>query len=358
MPRTRRDRRRTRTAVVLGLVAVLLAGGALAVSIVSRVPSASAGPFDGAQLYVDPTSLAARAAASEVASDTTEPTGSPTTPTPTSGPSGGSSADPSDRAEQVAAAKELSAVPTSIWLVPERYPLASVEETVAAIVRAAELQGTMPVFTVYGIPERDCGNQSAGGLSSADYQAWITAIVTAVADHRVAVVLEPDAVALAPDCGDRTARMQQLRAATAQFAEAAVPVYLDGGHSNWRPAAEMAGLLREAGVADATGFATNVSNYNATADELAYAEELSALLDGAHYVVDTSRNGSGSNGEWCNPSGRTIGDQPLTARAEHLDANLWIKAPGESDGACNGGPLAGVWWPEQAVQLAKGFSAW
>ena len=120
----------------------------------------------------------------------------------------------------------------------------------------------------------------------------------------------------------------------------------------------MAELLREAGVADATGFATNVSNYNTTEDEIAYAEELSGLLDGAHYVIDTSRNGSGSNGEWCNPSGRTVGQQPLTAQAEHLDANLWVKAPGESDGACNGGPLAGVWWPEQAVQLAKGFSAW
>ncbi|HXH34646.1 MAG TPA: glycoside hydrolase family 6 protein [Plantibacter sp.] len=357
MPRTPRDRRRIRTAVALGIVAVLLAGGALVVSIVSRVPSASAGPFDGAQLYVDPTSLAARAAASDAVGAGADATNAPAS-SPTAGTSGGASADPTDSAEQIAAATRLAAEPTSIWLVPERYPLASVQETVSQIVRAAELQGSMPVFTVYGIPERDCGNQSAGGLSSADYQHWITQIVTAVADHRVAVVLEPDAVALAPDCGDRTARMRQLSAATAQFAEASIPVYLDGGHSAWRPAAEMAALLREAGVADATGFATNVSNYNATEDEIVYAEELSGLLDDAHYVIDTSRNGSGSNGEWCNPSGRTVGQQPLTVRAEHLDANLWVKAPGESDGACNGGPLAGVWWPEQAVQLAKGFSAW
>lgn len=353
MPRTPRDRRRARTAVALGIVAVLLAGGALAVSFVSRVPSASAGPFDGVQLYVDPTSLAARAAAAEAVAGASDPTASPTT-----GTSGGADADPADAAEQIAAAKRLAAEPTSIWLVPERYPLGTVQQTVSDIVRAAELEGSMPVFAVYGVPERDCGNQSAGGLSSADYQDWITEIVTAVADHRVAVLLEPDAVALAPDCGDRTARMQQLSTATAQFAAASVPVYLDGGHSNWRSPAEMAALLREAGVDEATGFATNVSNYNATDDEIAYAEELSGLLDGARYVIDTSRNGSGSNGEWCNPSGRTVGQQPLTVRADHLDANLWVKAPGESDGACNGGPLAGVWWPEQAVQLAKGFSAW
>jgi len=353
VPRTPRDRRRTRTAVALGVVAVLLAGGALAVSLVSRVPNAAAGPFDGAQLYVDPSSLAARAAAADPAAATEEPTSSAT-----AGTSGGSNGDPSDVAQQLAAAERLAAEPTAIWLVPERYPIGTVRDTVSEVVRSAERSGSMPVFTVYGVPERDCGNQSAGGLSSDEYQDWVAEIVAAVADHRVAVILEPDAVALAPDCGDRTARMRQLAAATEQFADASVPVYLDGGHSDWRPPAEMAELLREAGVADATGFATNVSNYNTTEDEIAYAEELSGLLDGAHYVIDTSRNGSGSNGEWCNPSGRTVGQQPLTAQAEHLDANLWVKAPGESDGACNGGPLAGVWWPEQAVQLAKGFSAW
>lgn len=353
MPRTPRDRRRTRTAVALGVVAVLLAGGALAVSVVSRVPNAAAGPFDGAQLYVDPASVAARAAEAEQVVPTDRPSSSAT-----AGTSGGTDGDPSDAADQLAAAARLAAEPTAIWLVPERYPMSTVQDTVSDIVRSAERAGSMPVFTVYGVPERDCGNQSAGGLSSTEYQAWVGEIVAAVADHRVAIVLEPDAVALAPDCGDRAARMQQLSSATAQFADASVPVYLDGGHSDWRPPAEMAELLREAGVEDATGFATNVSNYNTTGDEIAYAEELSGLLDGAHYVIDTSRNGSGSNGEWCNPSGRTVGQQPLTARAEHLDANLWVKAPGESDGACNGGPLAGVWWPEQAVQLAKGFSAW
>ena len=32
-----------------------------------------------------------------------------------------------------------------------------------------------------------------------------------------------------------------------------------------------------------------------------------------------------------------------------VDALLWIKRPGESDGACNGGPPAGTWWPEDAL---------
>ena len=51
-----------------------------------------------------------------------------------------------------------------------------------------------------------------------------------------------------------------------------------------------------------------------------------------------------------------------------LDAYLWIKTPGQSDGQCNRGvagsttdpewggitdPAAGAWFPQQALQLAK-----
>jgi endoglucanase len=40
-----------------------------------------------------------------------------------------------------------------------------------------------------------------------------------------------------------------------------------------------------------------------------------------------------------------------------VDGLLWIKAPGESDGSCNGGPSAGTWWPEYALGLAE-RAAW
>ncbi|SCE59467.1 endoglucanase [Streptomyces sp. Termitarium-T10T-6] len=38
---------------------------------------------------------------------------------------------------------------------------------------------------------------------------------------------------------------------------------------------------------------------------------------------------------------------------ERLDAYLWIKRPGDSDGTCRGGPPAGDWWPEYALGLAR-----
>ena len=36
-----------------------------------------------------------------------------------------------------------------------------------------------------------------------------------------------------------------------------------------------------------------------------------------------------------------------------LDALLWVKLPGESDGTCNGGPAAGAWFPSMALELAR-----
>ena len=112
------------------------------------------------------------------------------------------------------------------------------------------------------------------------------------------------------------------------------------------------------GLGDAVGFALNTSNYRTTAESRAYGEQVAALLGGdVSFVVDTSRNGNGSNGEWCNPRGRALGDQPgAVDDGTHLDALLWVKLPGESDGSCNGGPPAGQWWQEVALELARNAS--
>ena len=122
----------------------------------------------------------------------------------------------------------------------------------------------------------------------------------------------------------------------------------------------MAQRLRAAGVDRLRGFSLNVSNYHRTADEVAYGTRIAGLLGGAHFLVDTGRNGQGptTDGAWCNPPGRGLGTRPTTAtgRAD-ADAFLWIKLPGESDGPCNGGPAAGTFWPDGALALARA-SAW
>jgi len=54
--------------------------------------------------------------------------------------------------------------------------------------------------------------------------------------------------------------------------------YLDAGHARWPPAPEMADRLEDAGIADARGFALNVSNYVTTADYDACGAEVVAHL--------------------------------------------------------------------------------
>jgi len=81
---------------------------------------------------------------------------------------------------------------------------------------------------------------------------------------------------------------------------------------------------------------------------------VSALTGGAHYVIDTSRNGTGWHGTWCNAPGAGLGTTPRVATdGTALDALLWVKTPGASDGTCNGGPEAGTWYPDYARALVQ-----
>jgi endoglucanase len=82
------------------------------------------------------------------------------------------------------------------------------------------------------------------------------------------------------------------------------------------------------------------------------------MTGGKPYVVDTSRNGAGpADGElyWCNPSGRALGVQPTTATGNgHIDAFVWAKRPGDSDGSCGrGDPGPGHFVTQFAVELAR-----
>jgi endoglucanase len=215
-------------------------------------------------------------------------------------------------------------------------------------------------------------------------------------------------------------------------AQPGTSVYLDGTHSHWLSVGDIASRLVTAGVLDAQGFFLNVSNFRWTDYEAKYGTWISKCIAFAnnpeeggwrlghydwcasqyfsplgpvnpddistwvytdqwfdanlgnaiptvHYVVDTSRNGRGpwtpaaaypDPQDWCNPPGRGAG---LRATSETgvalLDAFLWVKVPGESDGQCARGlgpagttvdpewgqidPPAGEWFPDQALQLAR-----
>ncbi len=172
------------------------------------------------------------------------------------------------------------------------------------------------------------------------------------------MILEPDALA-GLDCLDASARQERvtlIREAVQTLKQQGASVYIDAGHARWQPPAEMANRLRQAGIATADGFALNVSNFQATSLNVAYGERLSRLVGGRHFLIDTSRNGiPGTDPRyWCNPRGRALGVAPTTNTGHPLvDAFLWVKAPGESDGACGGGPPAGAWWSAYALELSR-----
>jgi endoglucanase len=114
--------------------------------------------------------------------------------------------------------------------------------------------------------------------------------------------------------------------------------------------------LAQAGVARANGFSVNVSNFYTTQQSVDYGEAISLGLNGAHYVIDTGRNGAGSNnGEWCNPASARVGLEPTTQTSgAHNDANLWVNIVGNSDGACTAtAPAAGQWYSAYALQLTS-----
>ncbi|HEY5961637.1 MAG TPA: glycoside hydrolase family 6 protein [Polyangiaceae bacterium] len=244
---------------------------------------------------------------------------------------------------------------------------AYVENWILRTTSATEKQGALPLYILYNLPGRDCGQYSAGGAKDDEaYRQWIIGVARGINDRKAVVVLEPDGLGLLTKC--LTPQQQEARLGLYKFAVETfnkLPqtyVYIDAGHSGWMKVEEAADKLKRAGIDQAEGFALNVSNYRATDDLLQYGKKISALVGGKHFIIDTSRNGNGpptvtdpaSEQSWCNPPGRALGSPPTWETADPLcDAYLWLKKPGESDGTCNGGPKAGEWWNEQALELSR-----
>jgi cellulose 1,4-beta-cellobiosidase len=167
-----------------------------------------------------------------------------------------------------------------------------------------------------------------------------------------------------------------------------------GWDTNMNPSAELfAETAKMAGFETVHGFITNTANYSALkepffdantsvggnsvrmakwvdfnfyVDELSFAQAFRDKLVSLGFdskigmLIDTSRNGWGGSarptakssatdvnmfvdqsridrrvhaGNWCNQSGAGLGERPKASPAQGIDAYVWIKPPGESDGA-------------------------
>lgn len=220
-----------------------------------------------------------------------------------------------------------------------------------------------------------------------------------------------------------------------------------GWDTSFTPAAQLfLEVAQMAGIATVTGFITNSANYSALTephfavssmvggtsvrqskwvawnfyvDELTFAQAFRLKLielgfpESIGMLIDTSRNGWGGSarpaapsastnvdmfvdesridrrthaGNWCNQSGAGIGERPRAEPATGIHAYVWVKPPGESDGASmeipnedgkgfdrmcdptyggnerngnsmtsalSGAPLAGAWFSAQFQQLMQ-----
>ncbi|MEU5537100.1 glycoside hydrolase family 6 protein [Streptomyces sp. NPDC020362] len=257
--------------------------------------------------------------------------------------------------------RRIAEQPTGEWIGPE-----NPEQEARGFTEAAAKSDRAALLVLYNIPHRDCGQYSQGGAADGNaYRAWIDAVARGIDDRATTVVLEPDAVLhLVDGCTPdqfHEERYDLLKGAVTKLKSLKnTKVYLDAGNAGWGHPDQIFQSLQQAGIDRADGFAVNVANFYSTKDSIAYGKQLSAKVGGKHFVIDTSRNGNGpyTTGDpverWCNPPGRSLGETPTTRTADPLvDAYLWVKRPGESDGTCKGGPKAGQWWPAYALKLAQ-----
>lgn len=368
----------------------------------------------------------------------------------------------------------METVPQAVWLTSGTP--AQVSSTIKGALREANAERAIPVLVLYNIPGRDCGSYSAGGAeNTADYETWIDAIAAEIGSKKVVIILEPDSVADLPsDCGYDPTQVNITQATADRYTQLTYAVttleagpqtlvYLDAGNSHWQAVPVIVQRLVQAGIQQAQGFFTNVSNYNLNNYETTYdtwvsdciafgndseqggwrlgnysycasqyfsplgsvdpnniatwiytdewyEQNMGAAVPTTHFVIDTSRNGQGpldatiyanapydqpasvvqtlTSGNWCNPPARGLGSRPTAnTGVSLLDAYLWVKTPGQSDGTCDaaGGvrawdyaaytqpqwptdaagqmvfdplwglddPIAGAWFPQQALDLAQ-----
>jgi endoglucanase len=268
----------------------------------------------------------------------------------------------------------IASQPQAIWLTGPTAQDTTASRDTSLITRTsqdASEQKTIPIYVLYAIPYRDiCAGFSGNSITdNSGYLLWIDKILNNLQSEAI-FIIEPDAIAHAVMGGcldekqteDRFTLLNQISNKLGEHNKV-IAAYLDAGHSEWFPnSTVLIEPLKMAGLENVRGIVINVSFFEPTKELKIWAQQLlSKIGNSKAVIIDTSRNGNGLPPDnvkgidrWCNPRGRAIGQNPSTQTESPLiDAYLWVKRPGESDGTCGGNPPAGVLSESIAIELAK-----
>lgn len=374
-----------------------------------------------------PASSGADVSASAAASATASATALPDTPSPFEGadlfvdPGYVAKVEAAAKADKANAAliRKVAAYPTAVWL-DSIAAVPNVRKTLEAAQKQGDESGkpVLVTFVVYDLPNRDCSAKASAGeleVDKAGEQRYKSEFIDAIAAQfaaypklRIVAIVEPDSLGnLATNLGvpkcaaSEQAYRNSIAYALSKLSMAHVSLYLDAAHAGWlgwegnrqRIAKIFKEVLMKAGGLDKVrGFATNVSNYNTIAgadgkklgppnpcpDEGTYVKKLSEALEnegvlGKKFIIDTARNGRvvrSTWGSWCNIKGAGLGPRPQVSPMPLVDAYLWVKPPGESDGISDpkaarfdagcaspdsmpNAPEAGQWFGSHFLEMAK-----
>jgi endoglucanase len=229
--------------------------------------------------------------------------------------------------------------------------------------------GTVPIITTYFLHPAagSCASTSQLTAIGPVFRRRIDEMAAGTGNRPAVYLLEVDAFG-SSSCMARIGDLSQWEAYVQYEVDkiSALPhtvVYLEAGYSDANPAAYTARALNASGIHKIRGFFTNDTHINWTVKEVHWAERVSRLTHGAHFIVNTAQNGRGpkrnphpvtqGNEDLCNPPGRGLGPPPTTDTGfPSADAFLWTHVPGNSSGHCHGGPDAATFWAARAIGLA------
>jgi cellulose 1,4-beta-cellobiosidase len=339
--------------------------------------------------------------------------------------------------------KKVQSYPTFTWL-DTMSALTTLQSHLDAAAAQGNGSPIVAEFVIYDLPGRDCaalasnGEIPKGGLAT--YKSQYIDVAVSIFKNKASnvhlvLLIEPDSLPnLATNMGtlacDSTTQSEYPAGVAYAIAQlSTIPntyMYIDAGHGGWlgwpdnqtkivpifQNVLSLAKGLLSTSTAAVRGFATTTANYdpfdgqgacpakekcplvnsmydyNPCIDENLYTQALNKVFSPAslptRWLVDTSRSGQKTIryywGSWCNIKGAGLGVKPTTTPASQVDAFVWVKPPGDSDGvsgpagaprldghcdptntsvslgasgsdSLSGAPQAGQWFESQFIML-------